>query len=110
MLRMRTAPGIPRNTTDAGRDSWTGRPGTLDASVRGLSREIGVGLLLVGVAGLIIPGPVPPGALLVGAGLIVLWPRLLRGFGGWLRGRFPGLHRWLIAMIEGLRAGPESAG
>jgi hypothetical protein len=90
-----------------GRDSWTGRPGALETSVRGLPRETGVALVVVGAAGVMIPGPMPPGARLLGAGLVILWPRLPRGFEGWLRGRFPKLHRRLVAMNEGLRAGPK---
>ena len=96
---------IPRKTNDLGRDSWTGRPGALESSVRGLPRETGIAPVVVGAEGMVIPGPVPPGALLLGAGLVILWPRLLPGFAGWLRERFPGLHQRLVAMIEGLRAG-----
>ena len=63
-----------------------------------LPREIGALLIVIGVAGLLLPGPV--GSPFVLAGGLVLWPK---GFGkveGWFERRFPGLHREGVAQID----------
>src|SRR4051812_37602481 len=63
-----------------------------------LPREIGALLIVIGVAGLLLPGPV--GSPFVLAGGLVLWPK---GFGrveGWFARRFPRLHREGMAQIE----------
>jgi hypothetical protein len=73
----------------------------LDAFERRLTHlpsEIGVLLIIVGVAGLLLPGPV--GSPFVIAGGLALWPQ---GFGrveDWFRHRFPNIHRAGVVQIE----------
>lgn len=68
---------------------------------RRLSRlppELGILLMVVGVAGVLLPGPVGTPFLLAGG--LVLWPK---GFGAvetWFERRFPGMHRTGMAQIE----------
>jgi hypothetical protein len=61
----------------------------LEVRLRRLPRDVGVVLLTVGAAGLLIPGPLPPGTPFVLAGAIFLCPRLLRPVGGCLLRRIP---------------------
>ncbi len=59
--------------------------------IRHLPPEVGVVLLTVGVAGLVLPGPI--GTPLVLAGGLVLAPRAFDGLERWVQRRFPSVHR-----------------
>jgi hypothetical protein len=59
--------------------------------LRKLPPEIGTLLMIVGIAGLLLPGPV--GSPFVIAGGITLWPSALGRVDGWFRRRFPKAHR-----------------
>ncbi|HUY36755.1 MAG TPA: hypothetical protein VMV69_28735 [Pirellulales bacterium] len=59
--------------------------------IRHLPPEVGVVLLTVGVAGLILPGPI--GTPLVLAGGLVLAPRAFDGLERWVQRRFPAVHQ-----------------
>jgi len=65
----------------------------LDATrrrIRTLPPEVGAVLLTVGIAGVLLPGPV--GTPLLVAGGLVLMPKLFGRMERWLERRFPGLH------------------
>lgn len=63
----------------------------LDFRLHHLPPEIGTLLLIVGVAGVLLPGPV--GTPFMIAGGISLWPSALGRVDDWFRHRFPGMHR-----------------
>ncbi len=63
-----------------------------------LPKEIGVLLIAIGIAGLLLPGPV--GSPFVLAGGLVLWPSRFNGLEYWFERKFPGLHRSGAAQID----------
>lgn len=66
--------------------------------VRKLPAEVATLLLVIGTAGVLLPGPV--GSPFLIAGGLALWPR---GFGrieDWFRKRFPGMHRHGFDQID----------
>ena len=58
--------------------------------IRRLPPEVGAVLLTVGIAGVLLPGPV--GTPLLLAGGLVLMPKFFGKVERWMEGRFPGLH------------------
>ncbi len=56
-----------------------------------LPREVGVLLIVAGVGGLLLPGPVGSPFLLLGA--VTLWPRLFMKLEIGFQKRFPKMHR-----------------
>ncbi len=68
------------------------------ARLEKLPREIGVLLVAVGVAGVLLPGPV--GAPFLLAGGLILWPRGTARVEGWFERKFPGLHREGVTQID----------
>lgn len=75
-----------------------GRSTEFERRLGSLPPEIGTLLIVVGIAGLMLPGPV--GSPFVLAGGLVLWPK---GFGrveGWFERRFPAMHREGVTQIE----------
>ena len=66
--------------------------GTEDSGLIGeLPREVGVLLIIAGLGGILLPGPVGTPFLLVG--LVTLWPRLFARMETFFQSRFPGVHR-----------------
>jgi hypothetical protein len=63
-----------------------------------LPRELGVLLLVAGVAGLILPGPMGTPALLAGG--FVLWPGASGRFACWLERRHPSAYRQSVGQIR----------
>lgn len=63
----------------------------LDVRLHKLPPEIGTLLIIVGIAGVLLPGPV--GTPFVIAGGFSLWPSMLGRVDDWFRFRFPGMHR-----------------
>ncbi len=68
--------------------SWTNDP---PERIGQLPREVGVLLLVAGVGGILLPGPVGSPFLLLGA--VTLWPRLFSRAEIWFQKQFPGMHR-----------------
>lgn len=72
----------------------TGQPGengeTL-TTVEGLPKELGVLLVVSGIGGLLLPGPVGTPFLLMGG--VILWPAGFRRVDRYVEKRFPRLHR-----------------
>src|SRR3954453_7292223 len=56
-----------------------------------LPPEVGALLMVVGVAGLLLPGPV--GSPFFVAGGVALWPSAFGRVEGWFRRKFPVMHR-----------------
>ncbi len=79
----------------------------LARKVEGLPRDLGVVLIGLGVVGVAIPGPIPPGASFVVLGVLFLRPGLLAKLAGPLASRFPNLFRFLIAFVDDLRTDLE---
>lgn len=63
-----------------------------------LPKEIGVLLLVAGVAGLLIPGPMGTPALLAGG--FVLWPGASGRFAHWLARRHPAMYVQSVGQIR----------
>ena len=62
-----------------------------DRRIEHLPKEVGTLLVAIGVAGLLLPGPV--GSPFVIAGRLVLWPDQFGKAEDWIRRRFPEVHR-----------------
>jgi hypothetical protein len=56
-----------------------------------LPPEIGALLMVVGIAGMLLPGPVGTPFVLVGG--VALWPAAFGRVENWFERRFPGVHR-----------------
>jgi hypothetical protein len=65
--------------------------------LRKLPPEIGTLLVVAGIAGIILPGPV--GSPLLIAGGVVLWPGTFERIEDWYRRRFPQSHRSGMRML-----------
>jgi len=63
-----------------------------------LPPEIGALLVLIGILGLLLPGPV--GSPFVIAGGVALWPRAFGKVDDWFERRFPRAHRGGMRQIE----------
>ncbi|MDR3639142.1 MAG: hypothetical protein P4L84_35380 [Isosphaeraceae bacterium] len=68
-----------------------------DLRLRTLPPEIGSLLIIVGIAGVLLPGPVGTPFLIAGG--ISLWPSALGRVDDWFRHRFPKTHRDGMAQV-----------
>ncbi len=75
----------------------------LASEMSGLPKDLGIILIGLGALGIVIPGPIPPGASLVLLGAVVLFPALIKRL-GWPAARLPGIFRLLISLVKRLRA------
>jgi hypothetical protein len=66
--------------------------------IRELPKEVAVLLLVAGVGGILLPGPVGTPFLLVGA--VTLWPRLFTGIERSFQRRFPKTHRAGVRQVR----------
>ena len=71
---------------------------TAEVRLRKLPPEIGILLIVVGTAGVLLPGPV--GSPFLVAGGIALWPAGFRKVERWLMNAAPGLYETGIRQIE----------
>jgi hypothetical protein len=62
-----------------------------------MPREVGVLLIVAGIGGILLPGPVGSPFLVLGA--VILWPRAFRGLEGFFERRFPKLHHQSMRQI-----------
>jgi hypothetical protein len=62
-----------------------------------MPKEVGVLLVVAGIGGLLLPGPVGTPFLILGG--VVLWPRAFRGVQGMFERRFPKLHHQSMRQI-----------
>jgi hypothetical protein len=60
-------------------------------------KEVGVLLVLAGLGGIALPGPIGTPILILGG--VILWPRAFRGLDAWLERRFPKLHRQGVRQV-----------
>jgi hypothetical protein len=74
----------------------------LAAKLAILPRDVGAVVLGLGTAGLVIPGPIPPGVPFVVLGVILLRPSLVSSFGEALARRYPRFFRLVIRLIDRL--------
>ena len=68
------------------------------AGVKGLPKEFGILLIVLGLGGLMVPGPV--GSPLVLLGGVILWPRAFQGLEARFRKRFPETHRRSVSQVK----------
>ncbi|MGP0066326.1 MAG: hypothetical protein ACLQGP_22320 [Isosphaeraceae bacterium] len=70
----------------------------------GLPKDLGITLLVLGMFGVAIPGPVPPGFSFILLGVIALQPCLIERFGGPMARRFPRVFRVLVGLVTRFRS------
>ncbi len=92
--------GEPSTTiADSGSEDNETSPGDSaeSRSIESMPKEVGVLLLVAGVGGLLLPGPVgSPFVLMAG---VILWPSAFRRVENWFEGSFPQLHRKSVRQI-----------
>jgi hypothetical protein len=66
--------------------------------IRALPREVGVLLMIVGIGGLLTPGPVGSPFLIMGG--VVLWPRLFARVESAFERKFPTAHRQSMKQLH----------
>jgi len=79
----------------------------LERTLERLPRDVGVVLITLGAAGLVIPGPIPPGTPFLVVGAVFLCPKLARPLGGRLRRRFPTFYNALDDQVTRFRSDLE---
>ena len=62
-----------------------------------MPKEVGLLLIVAGIGGILLPGPVGTPFLVLGA--VVLWPWMFRRLEGFLERRFPRLHHQSMLQI-----------
>jgi hypothetical protein len=76
-------------------------PGLSDAEqvrrIEHMPKEVGVLLIVAGIGGILLPGPVGSPFLVLGA--VVLWPRAFRGVEALFEKRFPKFHHQSMRQI-----------
>jgi len=66
--------------------------------IESMPKEVGVLLMVAGVGGLLLPGPVgSPFVLMAG---VILWPSAFRRVEHWFEASFPTLHRKSVRQIH----------
>jgi hypothetical protein len=66
----------------------------------GLPRDLGVVLVGAGTAGVMIPGPIPPGTPFLALGTVVLYPAVVAKCGAWLAQKWPALFHFAIDFVD----------
>jgi hypothetical protein len=79
------------------RDPWYAEDVKEVHRIEKLPKEIGVLLIVAGVGGMLLPGPV--GSPLVVLGGVILWPRAFHRFEACLMRRFPRLHHQSMRQV-----------
>ncbi len=74
----------------------------LAAEIGCLPKDMAVMLISLGLVGVAIPGPIPPGASFILLGTVILWPNVLVRTGGPLAHRFPRVFRMLVHFASDL--------
>jgi hypothetical protein len=75
----------------------------LARQLEGLPKDLGVTLVVLGIFGVVILGPIPPGFSFILMGVIALRPTLIERSGASLARRWPRLLRILIGLVAGFR-------
>jgi hypothetical protein len=66
--------------------------------VHEMPKEVGVLLMIAGIGGMMLPGPVGSPLFILGG--VILWPRAFRGLEARLARRFPKLHRQSMRQVS----------
>jgi hypothetical protein len=66
--------------------------------VRAMPKEFGVLLIVAGVGGILLPGPVGTPFLILGG--LMLWPRALEKLEVFLEGRYPRVHHHGVRQVN----------
>jgi hypothetical protein len=69
---------------------WAAEDAEQIRRIERLPKEVGVLMVVAGVGGILLPGPV--GSLFLLLGGVILWPRAFRGVEDWFAMRFPKVH------------------
>jgi hypothetical protein len=93
MDRLESTGGVPAVRV-SGKASENGET---DATAPALPKELGVLLVVSGIGGLLLPGPVGTPFLLLGG--VILWPAAFRRVESCFERRFPRLHRQGMTQI-----------
>lgn len=65
--------------------------------IRAMPNEVGVLLIVAGIGGILLPGPVGTPFLVLG--VVILWPRAFGGLEDFVEKRFPRLHHQSMRQI-----------
>jgi hypothetical protein len=79
-----------RQAAGTGPEPWAADDAEQVRRIEKLPKEVGVLMVVVGVGGILLPGPVGTPFLLLGG--VILWPRAFRGVEDWFAKRFPKVH------------------
>jgi uncharacterized protein YqgC (DUF456 family) len=79
----------------------------LAEKLEGLPKDLAVALLCLGVVGVAIPGPIPPGASFVLLGTVILKPGILVRLGGRFARLSPKMFLILISLVDHFRVDLE---
>ena len=87
-------------STDAEGSATTESPNSEppDELLQQFPPEIATLLIMAGVAGVLLPGPI--GAPLILAGGVTLWPKTFRPIERWFHRRFPAMHREGVIQLK----------
>jgi hypothetical protein len=66
--------------------------------IRAMPKEVGVLLIVAGIGGILLPGPVGTPFLVLGG--VMLWPRAFEGLEIFVEKRFPRLHHQSVRQIK----------
>jgi hypothetical protein len=66
--------------------------------IRAMPKEVGVLLVVAGIGGLLLPGPIGTPFLILGG--VVLWPRAFERVEIWFERRFPRMHHKSMLQIK----------
>jgi hypothetical protein len=88
---------LREQAADGGHEAWPASDAEQVQRIEKLPREVGVLLVVAGVGGLLLPGPVGSPFLLLGG--VILWPRAFRRVASCFEARFPRLHHQSMRQI-----------
>ena len=66
--------------------------------IRAMPKEVGVLLIVAGIGGLLLPGPIGSPFLILGG--VVLWPKAFERLEIWFEKRFPRMHHQSVRQIK----------
>jgi hypothetical protein len=66
--------------------------------IRAMPKEVGVLLIVAGIGGLLLPGPVGTPFLIVGG--VMLWPKAFERVEIWFEKRFPRMHHQSVRQMK----------
>jgi hypothetical protein len=95
-------PEVESGAEDGNRESQSGGDPMDDAAeiqrIRAMPKEVGALLIVAGIGGILLPGPVGTPFLVLGA--VMLWPRAFEGLEFFVEKRFPRVHHQSVRQIK----------